>query len=262
MREFIIAFYCELTKVLKSKMLLGTSIFFAFIGIMLAFIMLVAKHPEIAGGSEILTAKASFISNPNWTVYFGLLLQMVLTIGGLGPSIVAIWVFGREYSDRVIKDLLALPVSRQNIVLAKFLVVFLWSLLLLLLLFVFSLLCGFLIHLDGWNYDLFLQKARIYSISAFLTIILFPVISLITCINRGYLLPVGFSILFLIATQFVFIGIPGVSPYFPWAIPGLFSGVAGPVAPEPKMISYVILGLTSVLGIAGTAAWWRFADQH
>lgn len=262
MKGFSVAFYCELTKALKSKMLLGTFIFFAFIGIMLAFLMLVAKHPEIAGGSEILTAKASFISNPNWTVYFGLLLQMVLTVGAIGPSIVAVWVFGREYSDRVIKDLLALPVSRLNIVLAKFLIVFLWSLILLLLLFVFSLTCGILIHLEGWSSELFLHNARVYIISSLLTIVLFPVISFITCVNRGYLLPVGFAILFLIATQFVFIGLPWMIPYFPWAIPGLCSGVAGHSAPDPKLISYIILGLTSFLGIAGTAAWWRYADQH
>lgn len=262
MNGFVVALYCELTKALKSRMLLGTLIFFAFIGIMLAFLMLVAKHPEIAGGSEILTAKASFISHPSWIVYFGLLLQMVLTVGALGPSIVAVWVFGREYSDRVIKDLLALPVSRLNIVLAKFVIVFVWSLILLLLLFIFSLVCGFLIDLEGWNNVLFTKNLRIYLISALLTIALFPVISFITSVNRGYLLPIGFAILFLIATQFVFIGLPGIIPYFPWAIPGLCSGVAGPSAPKPEIISYVILGLTSFLGIAGTAAWWRYADHH
>jgi len=262
MKGFFIALYVECIKALKSRMLIGTFIFFTFIGIMLAFLMLVAKHPEIAGGSEILTAKASFISTPSWTVFFGLLLQMVLTIGALGPSIVAIWVFGREYSDRVIKDILVLPVSRLNLVLAKFVVVFFWSFLLLIILFIVSLISGFLIPLDGWNDELFSQKAWIFFKSSFLTILLFPVISFITCINRGYLLPVGFTILFLIATQFVFLGIPGISPYFPWAIPGLASGVAGTAAPKPEMISFFILGVTSFLGVAGTAAWWRYADQH
>jgi ABC-2 type transport system permease protein len=36
-------------------------------------------------------------------------------------------VFGREYSDRTLKDLLALPTLRSAIVLAKFVVVASWS---------------------------------------------------------------------------------------------------------------------------------------
>ena len=262
MKGFLVALKTELIKVLKSKMLLATVIFFAFIAIMLGFLMLVAKHPEIAGKSEVLSLKASLISKPDWPTYFWLLMQMVLTVGSIGPAIVTIWVFGREYSDRVIKDLLALPVSRFKIVISKFIIVFLWSLLLLLLLYIFCTLAGLLIHLDAWDRELFLQKTLVYVVSALLTILLFPVITFITCISRGYLLPVGFAILILIATQFVFLGLPGITPYFPWAIPGLYSGVAGPLNPKPEAISYIILGMTSLLGIAGTTAWWRYADHH
>jgi len=262
MKGFITALHVETIKALKSKMLWGTVIFFAFIAFMMGFLMLVAKNPDIAGNSEVLNMKASMISKADWPTFLMLLLQMVLTIGSIGPSIVTIWVFGREYSDRTIKDLFALPVSRINIVFAKFVVVFLWSLLLLVLLYIFSIISGLLIHLDGWSADLLVQKSRIYLLSAVLTVLLFPVITFITCVSRGYLLPVGFAILILIATQFVFLGLPGITPYFPWAIPGLFSGAAGPFSPKPEVISYIILGITSILGVAGTAAWWRYADQH
>ncbi len=262
MKGFLIALSTELTKALKSKMLWATLIFFAFIAAMLGFLMLVAKHPEIGGKSEVLSMKASMISNPNWSTFYWLLMQMVLTVGSIGPAIVTIWVFGREYADRVIKDILVLPVSRLNIVFAKFVIVFFWSLLLLLLLYVFGIITGLLINLEGWDRELFLQKTVTYIVSSLLTILLFPVITFITCVSRGYLLSVGFAILILITTQFVFLGMPGITPYFPWAIPGLFSGVAGPLSPKPGIISYIILGLTSVLGIAGTGAWWRYADHH
>jgi ABC-2 type transport system permease protein len=262
MKEFAAALYVEMNKVLKSKMLWGTIIFFAFISFMLGFLMLVAKHPDIAGNSTILSTKASFLGKADWHGFFGLLLQMALTLGLVGPAIVTIWVFGREYSDRVIKDLLALPVSRVNIVLAKFVIVFIWSLLLMGLLFICAVLAGLAVHLDGWSRELAMKNLRIYSVISLLTIMLFPVISLITCISRGYLLPVGVTILLLISTQFLSIGMPSITPYFPWAIPGLISGVAGPFSPKPEIISYVILGLTSILGIGGTVAWWRYADQH
>jgi len=262
MKGFAVAFGTELTKALKSKMLWATFIFFAFISVMLGFLMLAAKHPEITGKSEMLSLKASMISNPNWTTFYWLLMQMLLTVGSIGPAIVTIWVFGREYSDRVIKDILVLPVSRFNIVLAKFTIAFIWSLLLLLLLYLLGILTGLLIDLDGWSVELFRQKTVSYIVSALLTITLFPVISFITCISRGYLLPVGISILILIATQFVFLGMPSITPYFPWAIPGLFSGVAGPISPKPGLISYFILGVTCLLGITGTATWWKYADHH
>ncbi len=234
MKGFITAFHVEAIKALKSKMLWGTVIFFAFIAFMMGFLMLVAKNPDIAGNSEVLNMKASMISKADWRTFFYLLLQMVLTVGSIGPAIVTIWVFGREYSDRTIKDLFALPVSRLNIVFAKFV----------------------------WSGDLLVKNLRSYLLSAILTVLLFPFITFITCVSRGYLLPVGFSILILIVTQFVFLGLPGITPYFPWAIPGLCSGAAGPFSPKPEVISYIILGLTSILGVAGTAAWWRYADQH
>lgn len=262
MKGFSVAFGTELTKALKSKMLWATFIFFAFIAFMLGFLMLIARHPEIGAKSEVFSMKASMISNPSWPVYFGLLIQMVLTVGSLGPSIVAVWVFGREYSDRTIKDILVLPVSRLNVVMAKIVIVLFWSLLLLMILYGFSILMGLVIGLDGWTSELFSRNCSVYSVSALLTVLLFPVIAFVTCISRGYLLPVGIAILLLITTQFVFIGMPGITPYFPWAIPGLFSGAAGPGSPAPDAVSYIILAFTSLLGVAGTAAWWRYADHH
>ena len=107
MKGFITALHVETIKALKSKMLWGTVIFFAFIAFMLGFMMLVAKNPEIAGNSEVLNMKASMISKADWPTFLMLLLQMVLTVGSIGPAIVTIWVFGREYSDRTIKYLFA-----------------------------------------------------------------------------------------------------------------------------------------------------------
>ncbi|MCU0472938.1 MAG: ABC transporter permease [Bacteroidales bacterium] len=262
MKEFYAALSTELMKTRNSKMLPGSLIFFGFIAIMLALLMLVVKHPEIAGNSAVLATKASFISKADWPTYFSLLLQMALTLGAMGPAIVTIWVFGREYSDRTVKDLLVLPVSRINIVVSKFIIVFLWSILLLCLLFCFGIIAGLVIRLDGWNSDLVRHNIIVYSVSSLLTILLFPVVTIITCMSRGYLLPTSFAILMMIMTQFIYIGFPIITPYFPWAVPGLYSGVAGPFSPKPEALSYVILGLTSFAGIAGTAAWWRYADQH
>ena len=262
MKGFYAALITEIMKAVKSKMLWITLLFFAFIAVMMGLLMLVAKHPEIAENSAIISTKASLISKADWPTYLALLLQMALVLGSLGSGIVTIWIFGREYSDRVIKDILALPVSRFNIVLSKSVITFVWSFLLLLILLVATIFTGMLVKLDGWTNQSIIQFASAFTASSLLTILLFTPVSLITCISRGYLLPVGFIILTMIVTQLVGVGLTAVSPYFPWAIPALISGVAGPVNPEANIFSWFILGITSLLGFAGTAAWWRYADQH
>jgi ABC-2 type transport system permease protein len=58
-----------------------------------------------------------------------------------------------------------------------------------------------------------------------------------------------------------FIGLVGLGPYFPWAIPGIYSVPSGDEGMQLNAVSYLILATTFVLGLAGTLAWWRFADQ-
>ena len=163
MKGFYAALITEIIKTKKSKMLWITFLFFAFIAVMMGLLMLVAKHPEIAENSAIISTKASLISKADWPTYMALLLQMALVLGMLGSGIVTIWIFGREYSDRVIKDILALPVSRFNIVLAKSIITFIWSLLLLIVLYLTAILTGIIVKLDGWTSQIFIQTTKYFT---------------------------------------------------------------------------------------------------
>jgi ABC-2 type transport system permease protein len=262
MKGFCAALFTEAMKVSRSKMFWITLMIFAFIAIMMGLLMFVSKHPEFAGNSSVISTKASVIGKADWPSFFGLLVQMALVMGVMGPGIVSIWIFGREYSDRTVKDLLALPVSRFKIVSSKFIVIFSWSILLLFILFVSGILTGLIVKLDGWTKESFIHCCRIYTVSSLLTILLCTPVALITSISRGYLLPVAYVILTLMITQLVFLGLPSITPYFPWAIPALCSGISGPANPNPENISYFILATTSFLGFCGTAGWWQFADQN
>ncbi|MGA7194352.1 MAG: hypothetical protein WBW94_12045, partial [Anaerolineales bacterium] len=53
----------------------------------------------------------------------------------------------------------------------------------------------------------------------------------------------------------------GRGDWFPWSIPGLFSGAAGPRTNQLGLHSYVIVILASLIGLAATFYWWRNADQ-
>ena len=262
MKGFYAALSTEILKARRSKMLWISMLLFIFMGLMIGLLMLISKHPEIAGKSVVLNAKSSMIGKADWPTFLNLLIQMVLTIGYMGCGIVAIWVFGREYSDRVVKDLLALPVPRFIFVLSKFIIIAIWSLLLLFLLLITAFITGLLVNLDKWSWVIISDFLNMYFGSSLLTILLFTPVALVACLSRGFLLPVAFVILTLIMTQFVYSAIPSIILYFPWAIPALYSGVTGSEMPHPGLISYSVLILTSAAGYLGTVAWWRYADQR
>jgi ABC-2 type transport system permease protein len=262
MNSLLSALWAESLKVRRSKIFVMTLIVFAFIAIMMGLLMYVAQHPEIAGRSATVSAKLPAIGNADWTSFFTLLIQSVLALGPIGFGMVAAWVFGREYSDRVVKDLLALPVSRSTIVAAKFIVTMIWCIMLASILLAVGIMTGLLIHIPGWAAVNVSHEIVVFGTSALLTTLLCTPVAMLASMSRGYLLGIGFAVLTLIVTNFVAIGVPNMMPYFPWGIPALYSGIAGREAlPVAGAASYCILAATGIAGFVGTLAWWRFADQ-
>lgn len=261
MKGFSAALWSEAHKAYRSKMFMVTFIFFVFVAIMLALLMYAANHPELAGRSAAISEKSSRLGNGDWSSLLGFLVQTVLAIGQLGFGIVTSWVFGREYADRAAKDLLALPTTRVSIVMAKFIVVVVWNVMLAVAFFVAALFFGWIVHLSGWSVALVKQTMATYSIGGLLTLLLCTPIAFFASASRGYLLPIGLVILFLIITQLLGMGLPNVVSYFPWAIPALVSGAAGNALPQAGWANCMDLGLTSLLGLLATAFWWRWADQ-
>jgi len=261
MKSFIAAFSAECLKIRRSRIFILTILFFLFVSMMMGLLFFVQKHPEIAAKLGMIGTKASMLrlGKADWPTYFVLLTQGIAGIGLIGFGFVTSWVFGREYADHTIKDILALPVSRSFIVLSKFAVIILWCLLLTFIYFAFGLIVGYLIDIPGWSAQIVFQYAYKYSITSLLTILLCTPVAFFASYSRGYLLPIGFVILTLLIANFT--GLVGLGPYFPWAIPGLFIAPAGTEDMHLFGTSYIILSVTSILGLAGTLAWWRFADQ-
>ena len=132
MKNITVSFWAECLKIRKSKVFWLSIVFFAFVTFMMGLLMFVQVHPEISGKMGMVGTKASMLraAGPNWQNYFALLTQGIAAIGLVGYGFVTSWVFGQEYSDNTAKDILALPVSRSYIVLSKFIVIGLWSILL------------------------------------------------------------------------------------------------------------------------------------
>jgi ABC-2 type transport system permease protein len=157
------------------------------------------------------------------------------------------------------KELLALPTRREVIVTAKFIVIIIWSVAVTLLIFTITLLVGYLIVLPGWSTELLCSSFLSMLGCTLLTLGLIPFVALLASMGRGYMPPFGWTILTMVLAQFF--AIMGWGDRFPWAIPGLFSGAAGPVSEVLGLHSYIILLITFLIGLAATFWWWRDADQ-
>ncbi|MBK7410044.1 MAG: ABC transporter permease [Saprospirales bacterium] len=261
MKSLIAALWVEILKIRKSNMWWATILFFMFVSSMMGLLMFVQIHPEISSKLGMIGNKASMLrfGEPNWQNYGTLLIQGIAGVGLVGIGFITSWIFGREFSDHTIKDILALPVSRSHIVLSKFIVIIIWALILSFVYFGSGLIIGLLIDIPGWNTEIVLKCANTYLITSVLMIFLSTPVAFIASYSRGYMLPMGFVILTLIVANFT--GLVGLGPYFPWAIPGLFGTPTEIESMQLNNASYIILVFTSLLGLFGTLALWRFSDQ-
>lgn len=221
--------------------------------------MYVLADPERARQMGIIGQKAQIAGGgSDWPAYFALLGQAVAVGGFILFAFVVSWVFGREFSDGTVRYLLALPTSRTATIAAKFVVVALWCAALMLLITLLSFAVGAALGLPGWSSEAARQGVWMMWAGAALTLLTVTPLALLGGVGRGYLAPLGFAMLMLITAQIV--GVTGRGAYFPWAIPALYTQVAGSAGGEITAISLAIVAVTGVAGLAGTFLWWLYAD--
>ena len=260
MKNIAVTLLTEFMKLRRSAIFWITILIFIIIPVMMGLMMFVAKNPEMAAKLGMVGTKATLFGTNDWVGFTGLLIQSMATIGYIGFGFVTSWVFGREFSERTIKDILALPVSRSSIVISKFILITIWCGLLTIIFYVTGLLIGKFVGIVGWSKDVISGFAVNFFTTSFLTVLLCTPVAFFASFGRGIIAPFGFMIITLILAQFI--ALIGLGPYFPWAIPGVFTVPEGTVGMELSSASYIILFVTSLAGFSGTIAWWRLADQH
>ena len=120
MKIFLSALSVELFKIRKSKVIWLTLIAATIAPLMAGFFMFALKYPDLVKDAGLLGAQAQIAGEASWPAYLNLHAQMLAIGGILIYGFTMSWVFGREYADGTIKDLLVLPYSRIIIVVAKF----------------------------------------------------------------------------------------------------------------------------------------------
>ena len=245
-------------KAIRSKLPLFTALGSLIIPLGLAFLVFVSRNPDVSRRLGLISTKATLMADTaaNWPVFLGLFAQ-ILAMGGMILFVLTVsWVFGREFADGTLKDLLAVPVPRASILLAKFIVVAVWSAGLALLLFGLGLILGAVFQLPGGSTDILLQDSARAAITALMVIVVMLPFAFFASIGRGYLLPIGTMILALVLANIVMAA--GWGEYFPWAIVAIYSEGKQALGPA----SFGIVALTGLAGMLATYLWWKYADQN
>ena len=250
--------WIEGRKAIRSRMPLFTAIGSLFLPLGISFIIFVARNPDISRKLGLISAKANLMaySATDWPTYLVACAEMIAVGGFFIFILIVSWVFGREFSDGTVKDILAVPVQRSSILLAKFIVVAVWSVAVTMVILIFSLVVGVIMGLPQGSINVILQGSGFIAITTCLVIMVVPPFAFFASVGRGYLLPIGVAILVVVMANVVVIA--GWGEYFPWAVPGLFAQGKSVLTPA----SYWVVLFTGLAGMLVTYLWWKFADQN
>jgi ABC-2 type transport system permease protein len=250
--------WVEWRKAIRSKMPIWTTLGSLFMPLGIAFLIFVSKNPEISQKLGLISAKANLMAYAatDWKSYLALFGELLAAGGFVLFILIISWLFGREFTDGTLKDLLAVPVPRASILLAKFIVMAIWSVGLSVVIFIGGLLMGALIQLPGASLSIIVQACGVYAITSGLAILVVLPFAFFASAGRGYLLPVGLAVLTLMMANVM--AIAGWGELFPWAIPGIYSQGKTVLS----TVSFLIVFLTGLAGMGATYLWWQVTDQN
>ncbi|TCL59820.1 ABC-2 type transport system permease protein [Kineothrix alysoides] len=202
---------CEMRKMYKSSV----------------FWVLIIAFTVLPGISLIKYFNAA---NVSWDLYLADILKFFTAILIIGFAFTTCWIFGREYTDKTINDLLVKPVSKLKIAVSKFIVIALWNSLLSILLFAVVALIGAYVGLADGTAALILHYFLMFMATSLLTTLVSTVSSFMANVTKGYLAPIG--LIFIIVLIVNIVENVGLSAYIPWTIPGLLitDGFLSPIS--------------------------------
>ena len=254
------ALWAELLKARRSKVPWLAALGFTLAPLFDGLFMFIMKDPGRAREMGLLSVKAQLaMSSAEWSTFFSVLVQATAIGGVIVFSIVTAWIFGREFTEHTAKDLMALPISRETIVLAKMVVITMWVFAVSLWIYLVGLAIGSLVDIPGWTTQLAWQSFNDILATAGMTLLLMTPVAFIASIGRGYLPPLGWAVLTIFLAQII--AATGWGDWFPWSVPALFSGAAGPREGLIGIHSYFLVMLAGIIGLAVTFYWWRTADH-
>ena len=260
LRDLPAAFAVEWLKLRRSRLPAISGIAFAIGALVTALFTFIGQDPARARSLGLLGTKAQLSALPaTWPAHLSLLAQVTAVAGFLVFGVTYVWLFGREFADSTAKDLLALPTSRATIVTAKLACTATWCLILTSGLFTLGTLAATPLHLPGWSITTLLHGLLRLLLTAIMTLLLASPLALAASAGRGYL--AGLWALFTALFTAQITAALGYGQYYPWSVPALYTGMAGPDQPPPGPLGYTLVILVGVASTTATVLWWQRADH-
>ncbi len=250
----------EWLKAVRSRVPWGIAAGLSAAPLVCGLFMLVLKDPDAARRLGLLGAKAQLAAGTaDWPTLLSMLSQAIAIAGGVLFAFLTAWVFGREFSDRTMRGLLAIPTTRRSIVIAKLVVVWVWGAATSVWVIVLGLAVGAAVGIPGWSSGLASEAVGRMAMTALLTLALQTATAFFAGVGRGYIAPLAWAFATIAAAQIQ--AVLGWGAAFPWAVPALVAGAAGADAAEVPLASYLLVTATSAAGLIATIAWWERADH-
>ena len=250
----------ELLKARRSRVPWGVAAGFSLAPLVMGLFMVILKDPEAARSLGLLGAKAQLTAGTaDWPTFLSMLGQGVTIGGAMLFAFLTAWVFGREFADRTVRGLLAIPTRRRTIVAGKAIAVATWATAIATWVIILGLAIGALVGLPGWSSPDAANALAGMALGALLTIALQTATAFFAGVGRGYIAPLAWAVAMIAVSQVL--AVLGWGNWFPWSVPAILAGAGGAqVEPVSPAAVVVVLGV-ALLGLAATIAWWERADQ-
>lgn len=259
--ELRAALWTEALKLRRSLLPRVTILAMTLAGLVSGFFMFVIQDVDRARSLGLLGTKAQLVgAAADWPGYFEFSAQITSIGGVIVFGTLPIWLFGREFSDRTAKDLLALPTSRSCLVLAKMLLSLGWCLILTGYLLVLTMALGAALHLPRWSAGTVLAGSGTVLLCGALTAGLVLSYGVAASVGRGYLPAVGAMFATIVGAQVI--AAVGFGAWFPWSVPSLIAGAAGPEQTHVGWDGLALVAAVTSASVVGTITWWSRADHH
>ncbi|WP_028051022.1 ABC transporter permease [Cellulomonas sp. URHD0024] len=209
--------------------------------------LLIARGSPTGTGSMAGAKIAGMVQGTGWdavTAGFG---QVVSVLWLLGTGIVAAWSCGREFSDRTLGQLLALPTSAGRIAMAKLGSVLVWAASTVVAAAALTLVGGAAAGLGAPTVD-DLRSLGTGVLAGVAAAWLALPFAWVATVGRGYLPAVGALLGVVLVSQVVVL--LGGGAWFPWAVPSLLVGTGG----ETAAVAVSPVGVALVV-VVGALAW-------
>ncbi len=211
-----------------------------------------------AGGelndSQLAAKVGGLLVGTGWEGYLGLIAQTASVASLLVVGFATAWSVGREFADRTIGSLMALPVRPGSIAAAKLTVLAGWAVACAVAGVALAVAAGLVIGLGAPDAGVVAGVGRILAVQLLGTALAAP-IAVVATAGRGHLPAVAALVGVIVVTQIV--TTVGAGGWFPYAAPSLWVGMGGAEAAAAITATQLLLPVgVGAAGVWATVAAW------